>query len=167
MILFMANRRQRCSLQSEIQAEAQEVLRRVAQGEFSWMRRIRRCARKVCAAQPPQNKDLQSQIFHSTQIHCKEILTFFLWESMSATKKQNKIHKTALQNQLLNQDVPTYVTCHLVCIIWNLAHSRTKSLVHIAIRDNTLHTLTDHEKIVLFHENILNREHYLKQSTYH
>ena len=24
----------------------------------------------------------------------------------------------------------------------------------------------DHEKIVLFHENILNREHYLKQSIY-
>lgn len=32
------------------------------------------------------------------------------------------------------------------------------------MRYNTLYTLTDHEKIVLFHENILNREHYLKQS---
>lgn len=35
------------------------------------------------------------------------------------------------------------------------------------MRYNTLYTLTDHEKIVLFHENILNREHYLKQSIYH
>lgn len=26
-----------------------------------------------------------------------------------------------------------------------------------------VHILTDHEKIVLFHENILNREHYHKQ----
>lgn len=41
------------------------------------------------------------------------------------------------------------------------------SLVHIGIRDNTLYTLTDHEKIVLFCENILNREHDLKQSIYH
>lgn len=80
---------------------------------------------------------------------------------------KSRISKTALQKTLLNTDVPTYVTYNLSYIIWNLAHSRTKSLVHIAIRDNTLHTLTDHEKIVLFHENILNREHYLKQSTYH
>lgn len=40
------------------------------------------------------------------------------------------------------------------------------SLVHIAVGDNTPYTLTDHVKTVLFHENILNREHY-KQSIYH
>lgn len=49
--------------------------------------------------------------------------------------------------------------------IWNLAHWRTKSSHLVGSHTKERYNLTDHEKIVLFHENILSREHYLKQFT--